>query len=164
MLRPAVDELVRGGSTVIAVARSAADLQILAAEHPGTVTGIAVDYRDADRFLRLLQSVHTPASAAIVYIPSAEPAALSTLRSLVRGPVVQVLTSHVADPAGGEPFTFENLPQPPGQPWYRLVLGWSKTGAWHSPDEISAAAVAVLRQKRDGQLGELRPWTDRPEA
>ncbi|NED87837.1 hypothetical protein G3I76_48120, partial [Streptomyces sp. SID11233] len=49
----------------------------------------------------------------------------------------------------------------------RLVLGWhSASGVtrWHTPEDISAAALALLDAPApaDAVLGEVRPWSARP--
>ncbi len=119
-------------------------------------------------------------------------AALRALRAAVDGPLVAVLTSAVAappaadDPAAVLAALARRLADPatPAADLRLLLLGWAgptpgaskpaePSGAseaseapgparWHTPAEISAAALAVLRDPAPARLGVLRPWADRP--
>lgn len=110
-------------------------------------------------------------------------AALRVLRGAVDGPLVAVLTSAVAappaadDPAAVLGALVRRLVEAgtPAQDLRLLVLGWAvPTPApstpseppgpvrWHTPAEVSAAALAVLGDPAPARLGVLRPWADRP--
>ncbi len=127
---------------------------------------VAVDYTDVDALRAALPG---PFDAALVYAPFAGQATLRVVRVAVVGPVVQLVTSAVAEPThGDEPFDVAELPPPlrpsvasPGE-WWRVVLGWRPDRRWHSPEEISGAGLQSVVQRRDLLLGAVRPWSDRP--
>lgn len=93
---------------------------------------------------------------AAVYAPAVSPESLLTLTRALDGRVVLVRTSSAADPVHGEPAI------PPDV----LQLGWT-TGPdgetrWHTPEEVSAAALQVLGDGLGRVLGRIRPWEERP--
>ncbi len=104
--------------------------------------------------------------AALVYRPTVVAAALHLLARRVRLRGVLVLTSAAADPAlVGADFDLRALPPAPAPAWRRLILGWVQDGSvarWHTPEEISAAAVRVLDSGFEEMLGAVRPWHRRP--
>ncbi|MFE2374697.1 hypothetical protein [Streptomyces sp. NPDC059398] len=120
-------------------------------------------------------------TGALVYSPALPPgAAASCLRGLLGGPCVLLLPSRWADPAeaavwghggaaGQGSWTPALLP-PEARPaeWVRpLVLGWrAEEGGtrWHTPEEISAAALELLDAPAPAAavLGRVRPWAGRP--
>lgn len=161
ILRPAVEELVASGGTVVAVARSPGELRELAAAHPGRVVPAAADYADTNGFRDAVRASGATPDAAVVYAPLATDATRSVLQELVCGPVVELLTSDIA--AGyAYPFMLDCLPPAPHLQWYRLVLGWTEQRNWHTRQQISTAALSVLADRRDWQLGVLTPFDDRP--
>ncbi len=89
---------------------------------------------------------------ALAYLPFGDQAAWDVIDARADR-VVQVLTSVYAAP---------DRPQPPlpGRP--RLILGWHPTGRWHTPEEISAAALELAFSGNDAVLGVTRPWGERP--
>lgn len=125
---------------------------------PSGVEVVAVDARDAAALRRALGARRW--ARAVVYAPAVTDASLPVLRAAVDGPVVLVRTSAEATPPPEEP----EAPAPEPGPW-TLQLGWA-TGAggarWHTPEEISDAALAVLRDGAGRTLGAVRPWADRP--
>ncbi|MEU6674256.1 hypothetical protein [Streptomyces sp. NPDC046925] len=175
ILRPAVTALTTRAVPVLAVARSAPDLRELADEQPGRVTPLAADVT-ADGFCADLRAAaaRTPLTGALVYAPAVPPGKLAQLvRPVVAGPLVLLVTSEWAAPSrsstGIEPWTPNDLPAEArsGAAGRLLVLGWhgeGRTARWHSPQEISAAALALLDAPvgRDTVLGALRPWAARP--
>lgn len=162
ILRPAVAELARRGATVLAVARSWEDLDRLAREHSGTVVPVAVDHGDVAALLAAVRGAGSPASA-LAYAPHGDERTWQALRLLVAGPVVQLLTTVQFAPVAGDA---ERLPARPGcaGDWHRLLLGWTRDRSWHTPAQVSLAALAALDGRRDGILGSVRPWSDRPVA
>jgi hypothetical protein len=88
---------------------------------------------------------------AIVYLPAVGDASMRALADAVAGPIVRVAVTAAADPARGD---FEL------REW-TLQLGWDD-GRWHTPAEVSEAALAVLSDGRGRLLGVVRPWSERP--
>lgn len=176
ILRPAVATLSERAGSVTAVARSAADLGDLAAAYPGRVTPLAADAtaHDFDAVLRAAAE-RAPLTGAVVYAPAVAPGTLAALvGAVVAGPVVVIATSKWAAPAASgtdtDAWTPDDLPAAARSeaPSRRLVLGWRGTGEaarWHTPPEISAAALALLDAPadRDAVLGTVRPWSSRPK-
>ena len=77
--------------------------------------------------------------------------------------MVCLLTSAAARPVRDEPFDLASVEVPEG--CRRLVLGWAEdegAARWHSPEEISAAALDVLFTGHGRVLGVVRPWDRRP--
>jgi hypothetical protein len=167
-LRPAVRALVDQDRTVYALARPGPGLTALQAELCGAVRAIAVDYLDVTA-LRAALAEHLPAGAqgALLYCPGAPLEAVQLLAATADRPVV-LSTSAAADPAlvGDAVPDPARLPGPSGA--VRLLLGWAQgpdgTSCWHTPEEISAAALTSLGDGRSQTLGVVRPWTQRPSA
>ena len=166
ILRPAVASLLARDAPVVAVARDATALAAVAGATGANVTVRAVDARDAAALARSLVGLRV--NGAIAYDPAVSADSWTVLARLVEGPVVQVVTSSAADPS-------RPRHAPPPYPFTRLVLGWTAQGRWHTPAEVSAAAVAVLTQaelnptrsawahaQNDAVLGRVRPWSERP--
>jgi hypothetical protein len=173
ILRPAVQTLATQGRSVLAIARDPAALADLAEELGPLVSTAAVDTRRPQVLARALASGRW--AAAVAYGPAMSDDGWADLSAAVEGPVVHLLTSGVAAPesadrggghsaAGGATFDPNRLgPLPPHS--VRLVLGWTTDGRWHTPSEVSAAAVATLANGSIGAtsvLGQLRPWSARP--
>ncbi|WP_306317006.1 MULTISPECIES: hypothetical protein [unclassified Streptomyces] len=185
ILRPAVTALSGRAVSVTAVARSTADLRELADEHPGRVSALAADVTAPD-FRSVLRGTaeRAPLTGAVVYAPALPPGTLAELvGSVVVGPVVVLATSEWAAPspsgadegagADTDVWTPNDLPAGArsGAVSRLLVLGWHEGGPaprrqtrWHTPHEISAAALDLLGAPadRDMTLGAVRPWTSRP--
>lgn len=176
VLRPAVRALAARGASVAAVARTASELDALARESPGDVRPLVAD-ATADDFGARLRRAGGPAgfTGALVYAPVLPPRAVTgqVAAALGAAPLVLILTSEWAAPGNGAPASAPWAPHllpaeaRPGGPRRPLVLGWRGTGPgtrWHTPEEISAAALALLDDPHgaDAVLGEVRPWTARP--
>ncbi|MFJ4702027.1 hypothetical protein ACIP5N_28100 [Streptomyces sp. NPDC088768] len=176
VLRPSVRALVARGTAVTAVARDGRALAKLAAECGPLVRALAAD-AGAPGFARALRDAggHGGFTGALVYTP-ALPAPRA--KDLLRGTRVLILPSawaapdaartapEAAGPSGASAWTPDDLPAETAGS-RRLVLGWHATpGAsrWHTPAEISAAALALLDApaRTDAVLGEVRPWSARP--
>ena len=157
ILRPAVSSLVLAGTPVVAVARGA-DAMAFAGD---SVTPLPVDASDPRALAEALG--HQPFSAALVYAPAVGLDSLWLVRTTVTGRVVVVLTSASAD-TGTEHFDVGDLGRPMCDE-VRLLLGWHGAGPdirWHTPAEVSEAALAVLADGQERILGSVRPWRDRP--
>lgn len=150
--------LAKRGWTVAALARSGADLAALAEQCDGAVQPVAVDYADVERLRSALPGQF---DAALVYAPQASAAVSALLRSAVSGPLIELVTSAAAEPAADEPFDFAALAGDARDRW-TVLLGWRADRTWHSPAEISAAALRALDERRNVVLGLVRPWSDRP--
>lgn len=173
ILAPAVDALRNAGRNVVAVSRGTRP-------EPEGVETVHVDAEDG---VALSDALAGRAWVdALVYAPAVSDSSLEWLRAATRGRLVLVRTSAAADPRRGD------LAVPPGT----LQLGWRDadadsastgpevTGAataagsgvparhpppterWHTPAEVSAAALAVLADGTARTLGSVRPWSDRP--
>lgn len=152
ILRPAVLALAADGEGVVAVSRTAADLDVLAAEVAGVVP-VPADALDVDGLGAALTELRLRPTAGLCYLPGADAAVRRRLAALVDGPLVQLVPSAWAAP--------DAQPQDVGGP--ALQLGWTGEPArWHTSDEVSAAALDVLRDGRDAVLGRVRPWDERP--
>lgn len=144
ILAPAAADLIGRGHAVTGIARSGEGI-------PVGVESVLGDARDPATFEGL------DVDRALVYRPATTEEALAVLRARARGSVVVVEVSAAADPARGP---LELAPD-------TLLLGWEpgEAGArWHSPAEVSRAALEVFDDGRSRVLGAVRPWTDRPSA
>jgi hypothetical protein len=152
ILRPAVVTLAGGGATVVAGSRSAADLDALAAQVPGVVP-VPADGLATGGLGTALTDLRLRPTGGLCYLPGADAAVRRQLAALVDGPLVQLLPSAWAAPDAQR--------QDVGGP--SLQLGWTGDPArWHTPEEISTAALDVLHKGRDAVLGRVRPWEERP--
>ncbi len=148
-----------GGDIVFALARDTARLGQLVAASDGHVIPVPVDYRDSEFLGRALGAIE-PLDQALIYAPTAPPTFVNDVSAHVSGIVVHVYTSGAVRP-GAHP------PADHGRD-LRLLLGWTHTpvgtSRWHTAEEISSAALQVLRNRRGQTLGYIRPWIDRPDA
>lgn len=155
ILRPALHELRARGDVVFGLARGAAALQEVDGARPvvadlTSVASVRAALRELPRF-----------DAALVYAPRAAAGVLPLFAAQTDGPLVEIFTSRWADPSDGrdgDPATLPSVGVP-------LLLGWTSDGSatrWHTPVEISRAALDVLASGRPAVLGTVRPWTARP--
>ncbi len=173
ILRPAVDALLARGVAVTVLSRSEARLRAL----PPGVRGVVGDLDDPAALARALRSSRPAPGACLAYLPGAVPAggsdeAVAVLRAAVPGPLVAVLPSAAAAPpseiADVQPALARRLAAAgvPAGDLRVLLLGWTAPGAgpprWHSPAEVSGAALECLDDPSTQVLGVLRPWADRP--
>lgn len=156
ILAPLVAALAREGHTVLGVSRHPAHAQtadvIMVAADTTTVAGARRTARAG------------PFSQAVVYGPAVSGPSLAELLRQVTGPGVLILTSGAADPA-----VARDVARIPDQRRPRpgdgvLLLGWTAQTGWHTPEEVSAAALSALRDGGDHVLGTVRPWRDRPRT
>jgi hypothetical protein len=166
-----VATLLESGATVVGVARHAEGLAEIA--QPGGTTSrrflpLAGDASSASfpAVLRaLLEQSGLVASGLLVYAPASSPVVIAELAASGQVPLVEILTSAAAEPkdATGS-WSVDDLPEA-APTRRRLVLGWRSDPdgpRWHGPDEISAAALAVLGTPGDHVLGVVGPWSERP--
>ncbi|BEP14774.1 hypothetical protein acdb102_30850 [Acidothermaceae bacterium B102] len=161
-LRPAAFALASSWATVVAWALHQESLDGFASAARAPVETIAVDYTDVAAVTATLAAQGT-FDAALLYCPSASADVVTHFARAVRGPVVCLLTSAAAAPVRDEAFDLASVAVPQG--CRRLVLGWAgDDGAtrWHTPEEISAAALDVLFTGHERVLGVVRPWDRRP--
>ncbi|MEU1972990.1 hypothetical protein ABZ477_15150 [Microbacterium sp. NPDC019599] len=145
ILAPAVGSLLAAADDVVVVGRMPRPTRAPRATW--------VDARDAAALSSALAGATW--DDAVVYGPAVSDESLRSLRSLTPGRLVLVRTSAAADPALGILVV----------PRDTLQLGWREDGAeprWHSPEEVSRAALAVLADGAARTLGTVRPWSDRP--
>jgi len=146
ILAPAASALVERGVAVTGVGR----------RRP-MPDGVTVMHVDAREILALDAALATRRwSRAIVYEPAVTTDTFRRIEAAIDGPVVLVRTSAAADPAHGEPVLTPST----------LLLGWRATDGesarWHTPDEVSDAALRVLDDGEARILGFVRPWDRRP--
>ncbi|MFG3101398.1 hypothetical protein ACGFZL_12875 [Streptomyces sp. NPDC048182] len=179
-LLPAVHAVTDRGDRVTALARTATTLADLERRTDGRARPFPRDVGAPGLEAALASAARdVPFTGALLYCPFAGPPAVRTLvRAVPPGrPVVLVLTSAHAAPVGREsatgPWHPAELPPEarPAPDCRLLVLGWHEegdgagTGArWHTPEEISTAALDLwdAGRARDAVLGTLRPWGARP--
>jgi hypothetical protein len=140
VLAPAVAAFSSRGDDVIAVSRHGANGSIgVDAQHPDALEAALAGAQWDD---------------AVVYRPAVSEASLRFVRAATPGRCVQVRTSDAADPSLGILIV----------PRDTLQLGWTSDPGrrWHSPAEVSCAALEVLADGRPRTLGAVRPWSDRP--
>jgi len=111
-----------------------------------------------------------PLDYAVFYGPALTAQTLAVLTNAVRYRAVLVLTSEAAAPTGpGD----EGAGLAPLAARYRarpqdavVLLGWKSVdrgrSRWHTPGEVSAAALEALEGYGDVLLGRVRPWEQRP--
>ncbi len=174
ILRPAARLLAARGCTVGVVSRSVDRVATLSAEcaaagASGKIVGIRADYFDIPAFEAAIREVagrYGLFKDCMFYFADAPQVALDAAAVGVRGQFIVVLTSRFAGPdrPNGRP----GYPVPRDVEPHRvsyLVLGWHAgptSNRWHTPWEVSDAAVRVLDEGRDAVLGVLQPWDQRP--
>jgi hypothetical protein len=172
VLRPAALELLRAGHRVTVTARTQASIAALAdaaGSHRGRLRGIAGDYEQAAALEpALIDAVDAagPFELALVYMAAGAPVARAALAAHPAATVVDLLTSAHGAP-GVDASARARYALRGRERSVRLLLGWARdAGAsrWHTPAEISAAALAARGAATDCELvlGVLRPWRDRP--
>ncbi|WP_346156312.1 hypothetical protein [Nonomuraea recticatena] len=170
ILAPAVGTLARRGTVVSVVSRSAARVAALrdglATAGGARVNGVIADVTDPPALAAALDEAAGtcgPIGLALVYQPFAPAEAWDTLVPRVGELLVTVLVSNYAA---------EDAPPPPLREGHHerllvrhLLLGWHRdvNGVrWHTPEEVSTAAVGVADRRASTVLGAVRPWTERP--
>lgn len=140
ILGPAAAAFGARGDGVIGVSRHGAGGSIAVDAADARALADALDGRDWDD--------------ALVYRPAVSDASLGFVRAATPGRCVQVRTTAAADPALG----ILVIPRD------TLQLGWTADPEhpWHTPAEVSCAALEVLADGQPRTLGAVRPWSDRP--
>ncbi len=157
-----METLAARGALVSVVSRSSGRAARLA----GTAHPVVADVTDAAAFARALDRAveeRGPISLALAYQPFAPDEAWHVLAARVEGLLVALLVSAYAA---------KDAPAPPlaegrhGRADVRhLLLGWHRDAGgvrWHTPREVSAAAVGVADRGESAVLGVIRPWSERP--
>ncbi|MFD4374352.1 hypothetical protein [Streptomyces sp. NPDC058486] len=164
ILAPAVQALAARGAAVSVVSRSAD------ASRPGVPvppSGLVVaDVTDTAAFGRAVDEAvasRGPVRLALAYQPFAPQAAWELLAERTEGLMVALLVSA---------FAAEGAPPPPlpegrrGDAVVRhLLLGWHRGpdgSRWHTPAEVSEAALRVAGRGESAVLGTVTPWSERP--
>lgn len=140
ILGPAASTLSGRGQSVVRVARHEAD-SVIAVDAGDTIAlATALDGRRWDD--------------ALVYGPAVSDAALDWIRRATPGRCVLVRTSAASG--------LEDVPSV--VPRDTLQLGWTADSPprWHTPAEVSEAALDVLASGDPRTLGLVRPWSARP--
>lgn len=146
ILAPAASALAKRGAEVAGISRRG--------HSPPSVNGLHVDAHDLPALDAAIGAARW--TAAIVYEPAVTAQTLARIADAVDGRVVLVRTSAAADPAHG--IETEVAPDV-------LLLGWVDDGRstrWHTPQEVSDAALEVLADGAPRILGSVRPWERRP--
>jgi NAD(P)-dependent dehydrogenase (short-subunit alcohol dehydrogenase family) len=172
ILRPAALTLLAHGACVVAVGRDQARIDHLRADARGASTELAIVRHDAtaDGFVdavgAALDERGWQLAQAILYAPATSADLVTRLVERFDPLVVEVLTSRAAEPPSApHEWTIADLPHPRSPRHRRLVLGWTRVDgrpAWHTSDQISAAAMGALELPGDRVLGTVHPWSDRP--
>jgi hypothetical protein len=154
ILKPAALALRRSGLPVTVVARGA--------QGEGAA---AVDATDTTMLMAALDAAVAERgefTMALVYAPFAPAASLAAIAQRVPGVLVHVLTSRWAAPDANPEERDAWAPDGPGVT-KRLLLGWAPGPRWHTPEEVSAAALAAAHgAEAERTLGATRPWGERP--
>ena len=163
ILRPAVLQLARSGRTVVAVARGRVDLTTLEAAGGQRVEVVPIDLtrsREVAAATATGGALAGPLDAALVYQPRTFAPEFDRVLAHVHGRVVRLLTSAAGAP---DVAPWDDGDRRPDEA--RLLLGWTgpdDAPRWHTPEEVSAAALEVAAHGRDAVLGRVRPWAGRP--
>ncbi|WP_049562074.1 SDR family NAD(P)-dependent oxidoreductase [Nonomuraea sp. SBT364] len=172
ILAPAVGTLAKRGAVVSVVSRSAARVAALrddVASAGGTrVNGVIADVTQPRALAAALDGaaeVFGPIGLALAYQPSAPAGSWDALVPRVTELLVTVLVSaYAAEDAPPHPLRDGRH----GRLLVRhLLLGWHRDDCgvrWHTPGEVSVAAVGVADRRASAVLGAVRPWAERPGA
>ena len=143
ILGPAAAALAGRGDAVLGVSRGGRAV-------PPGVESLVTDAADRASLVGALEGRRW--DDAVVYAPAVSDASSAELHGRTPGRFVLVRVTAAADPARG----------PLDIPDDTVQLGWAAGRRWHTPDEVSAAALATLDDGRPRLLGAVRPWSDRP--
>ncbi len=179
MLRDVSVELARRGYTTSVIARTEAPLEELVRATNGRVHPIAVDYRETDRMIALLDQAvarHGPIVLVVAWIHSNAPDAplaiarsVATAGSSVTGPAVDFF--HVRGSAGDDPSKErdpdrDRLAGQAGLAYHEVILGFvieARRSRWLRNAEISAGVIeAIDAGMPTFTVGTTRPWSARP--
>lgn len=168
VLRPSVRQLVSHPRSVVAVARSQRKLDQLADDlRSPWLRTLAHDARDPvlpDVLDKLQHQEQITVTDALVYGPATTSAVIERLADRIPGTVVEILTSHAANPAHRE--RWDARPPVRRTNHRRLLLGWQHVDGkcqWHDSARISESSLAMLTGRSDQILGTVTPWSERPK-
>lgn len=166
ILAPLALELAARGDEVVAVGREPSGLaRLTSSAANGAVRAIAADTTSKDDIRRVIDAA--PYDHAIMYAPAVPPTMRPRLLERVVGRAVLVLTSAAADPQEAPAWHDAVAAARPRPGDAVVLLGWAQdrgAARWHTPAEVSAAALRALDAGQDSILGEIRPWNERPGA
>jgi hypothetical protein len=172
ILRPATLTLLAHGSRVLAVGRDQSRIDQLRSDTRGPSVELAIVRHDAmaadfvDAIDAALDERGWQLAQAMLYAPATSTDLVSRLVERFDPLVVEILTSKTAEPPSAQhEWTIADLPHARSPRHRRLVLGWTRIDgrpAWHTSDQISAAAMGALELPGDRVLGTVHPWSDRP--
>jgi hypothetical protein len=165
VLAPAVRTLAERGSAVSVVSRSSDASRPEVPAPPSEL--VVADVRDTvalGKALHRAVQLRGPITLTLAYQPFAPQPSWVMLADRTRGPLVALWVSAFA--ARGAPLPpLHDGPQGSAEVRH-LLLGWHSgpSGSrWHTPDEISEAALRVADERKSAVLGRIRPWSSRPE-
>jgi hypothetical protein len=172
MLSGLVPKLMAQEYQVFAIGRSRerlAALEEACAPWGPRLTVMALDYRDTDRLARWvahIQLLHGPLDAVVAWIHGNPTAVLSAVGQAVEGyrQFPWDLYHVVGLRASLSP------PQPPAGlshcRYHRIVLGFLEEGErtrWLSHEEIVQGVYAAFQDQQDREVGQVRPYANRPQ-
>jgi hypothetical protein len=171
-LGPAALALAARGYAVTALARDRPALARLAEGAGPGLCPLAADFADPAlaELLGGAEQVFGRFTGALLYCPGASSRAVQLLYERTAGPrTVRLLTSAWAEPPADRPTALPRRPPRNPAGVRTLLLGWhvlpdGRGTRWHSPQELSDAALELFDASgvETQNLGEVRPWTDRP--
>ncbi|HYF80666.1 MAG TPA: short-chain dehydrogenase [Symbiobacteriaceae bacterium] len=177
MLRDVTLDLVRQGFTVSVVARSGsrlADLSRAAADLPGRIHPMALDYRDTAALALSLSAAvaeHGPIETAVIWIHSTAPDAPLTVARAVGGAgrpcaLFHVLGSAAADPSRPNPGRRAQFEALSNLRYHEVILGFQIGpfgSRWLTDVEISEGVLNAMRSGAVRSIvGVVEPWESRP--
>jgi hypothetical protein len=173
-LGPAARALAARGYAVTALARDRSALAELADGAGEWLLPVAADFADPalPDLLGGAEQVFGRFTGALLYCPSAPPRVQQVLYERTAGPrAVRLLPSAWAEPPADRPTALPRRPPRNPAGVRTLLLGWhvmpdGRGTRWHTPKELSDAALELFDAAgvETQNLGEVRPWTDRPAA
>lgn len=163
ILAPVVGVCTSRGHTVVAVGRSQERLSSLRSRGTGALQLVSADAGSGAGLGQVVAA--GPFDAAVLYGPAVPARHRAVLLEQVHGRAVIVVTSEAADPsrASGPPAALAASRDREGDAV--VLLGWSaepRGPRWHTPREVSAAAIEALDTGDDVVVGQVRPWEQRP--
>ena len=162
MLAGVARHLAQTAQTLTIVARTPEDVEL---DAQAAVTRLAIDRDDTAELDRAL-ATEGPFDLAVVWAQDErEPARV--VAGHMTGRFVHVLSSAARDPSVDG--TALELPgrDRPGLRYQVVVTGWVREEdgtRWHTPEEMSAELVDVLKRTDDPEvlIGHVRPWDEQP--
>lgn len=175
MLREATLGLALQGYAVTAIARRAARLESLAAEAPGRIFPVALDYRDTAALTAAVERAlneRGPVTLTVAWIHSTAPDAPLAVANALSGAGVpfhyyDVLGSAAADPSRPQPDRVALFQRVPGLTYHQVILGFvllpGGRSRWLTHSEISRGVLEAIKTGTARHIvGTVEPWSLRP--